>query len=300
MSLESYLEQQRLRVEARLQQLVPEESVRPAAIHRAMRYSLFAGGKRIRPIFCLAAAMVIGAELGPDIEAASCSLELVHTYSLIHDDLPALDNDDYRRGKLTCHKVFGEANAILAGDALLTLAFEVLASLPDTPPEVRSALVAELAHAAGTQGGMIAGQVMDLEATNNAVDNNAVNQEQVETIHRSKTAALFRAAVRMGAIAARANAEQLDALSRFGESGGLAFQIADDILDVESSSEKLGKTAGKDAAQKKVTYPAVYGLERSRQFAAEYIAKANEALAIFGERGGTLKQLAQFLVSRKA
>jgi geranylgeranyl diphosphate synthase, type II len=304
MSLQSYLEQQRQKVEARLNELVPQETEPPDSIHRAMRYSLFAGGKRIRPIFCLEAARVVSANATgertahadpADLEAIGCSLELVHTYSLIHDDLPALDNDDYRRGKLTCHKAFGEANAILAGDALLTIAFEVLATLAHTPGEVRAALVAELAHAAGTVGGMIAGQVMDLEATNQPV-----TATLVEQIHCAKTAALFRAAVRMGSIGACASAEQLDALSCFAEHAGLAFQIADDILDVESSTESLGKTAGKDQAQKKLTYPAVYGLERSREIAARHIAQANRALDPFGSSGARLKELAQFLVSRKA
>ncbi len=301
--LQSYLKEQRQRVDARLGLLVPPETQIPSAIHRAMRYSLFAGGKRIRPIFCLEAARVISQERGKDpgedsaedLEAISCTLELVHTYSLIHDDLPALDNDDYRRGKLTCHKAFGEANAILAGDALLTLSFEVLANLPHTPAEVKAALVAELARAAGTVGGMIAGQVLDLEAASNSV-----TPELLEMIHRSKTAALFRASVCMGAIGARANTQQLAALCRFGEIAGLAFQIADDILDVESSTETLGKTAGKDVLQKKVTYPAVYGVERSRQIAAELVAKAAAAIEPFGERSARLKQLAEFLVSRKA
>src|ERR1035437_5968342 len=184
MSLESYLDEQRKRIEARLRQLVPEETEMPSAIHRAIRYSLLAGGKRIRSIFCLEAARLISDEPSEDMEAISCSLEMVHTYSLIHDDLPALDNDDYRRGKPTCHKVFGEANAILAGDALLTFSFYVRAPLPHTPAELKAALVAELARAAGTLGGMIAGQVLDLEAANNPV-----TPEQLECIHRSKTAA---------------------------------------------------------------------------------------------------------------
>lgn len=267
----------------------------PPAVHRAMRYSLFAGGKRIRSIFCLEAGRLISAEPGPDLEAVSGALELVHTYSLIHDDLPALDNDDYRRGKLTCHKMFGEATAILAGDALLTLAFQVLATLPQTPPEVAVALVAELARAAGTIRGMIAGQVVDLEAANNSV-----SPETLEYIHRAKTGALFRASVCLGAIAERAGAEPLAAIARFGENAGLAFQVVDDILDVESSRESLGKTAGKDRLQKKVTYPALYGLERSRQIAATQIEEAKEALELFGRRAARLKELADFLVFRKA
>ena len=295
MSLQSYLEQQRARIDQELQRLSPPESEIPAVVHRAMRYSLFAGGKRIRSIFCLEAAGLVSPDPGPDMETISCSLELVHTYSLIHDDLPALDNDDYRRGKPTCHKVFGEAMAILAGDALLTLAFQVLANLPRTPPTVKAALVAELARAAGTVNGMIGGQVADLEAVNGPL-----NPETLEYIHRSKTGALFCASVRLGAIGAQADAEQLAAISCFGENAGLAFQIVDDILDVESSTEQLGKTAGKDAAQKKVTYPALYGLERSKQMAAGYIGQAKAALDPFGPRASRLKELADFLVSRKA
>ena len=293
--LDSYLEQQRNRIEAQLQRLVPEESEKPPTVHRAMRYSLFAGGKRIRPIFCLEAARLLSTETNPDIESIGCSLEMIHTYSLIHDDLPTLDNDDYRRGKLTCHKVFGEANAILAGDALLTLAFQVLATLPHTPAEVRVALVAELARAAGTVNGMIGGQVADLEAPNGPV-----TPKTLEYIHRAKTGALFRAAVLLGAISASANAEQLETIARFGANAGLAFQIMDDVLDVESSYESLGKTVGKDAVQNKVTYPAFYGVERSKHMAEECIARAWDALEPFGERNSILKQLAQLLISRKA
>ncbi|OFW00007.1 MAG: polyprenyl synthetase [Acidobacteria bacterium RIFCSPLOWO2_02_FULL_61_28] len=302
MSLQSYLEQQRARIDQELQRLAPPETEIPAVVHRAMRYSLFAGGKRIRSIFCLEAAGLVSPEPGPDIETISCSLELVHTYSLIHDDLPALDNDDFRRGKLTCHKefgkdnkAFGEAIAILAGDALLTLAFQVLANLPRTPPAVKAALVAELARAAGTVNGMIGGQVADLEAVNGPL-----SPETLEYIHRSKTGALFCASVRLGAIGAQADAEQLAAITCFGENAGLAFQIVDDILDVESSTESLGKTAGKDAVQKKVTYPALYGLERSKQMAAGYIGQAKAALDPFGPRATRLKELADYLVSRKA
>jgi len=294
-SLQSYLEQQRLRIDRELERLAPPETAVPPVIHRAMRYSLFAGGKRIRSIFCLEAAGLVSHDPGPDIEAISCTLELVHTYSLIHDDLPALDNDDYRRGKLTCHKVFGEAMAILAGDALLTLAFQVLSNLPQTPPAVKSDLVADLARAAGTIGGMIGGQVADLEAVSSPV-----TPETLEYIHRAKTGALFCASVRLGAIGVQATAEQLAAISCFGENAGLAFQIVDDILDVESSSDSLGKTAGKDILQKKVTYPSLHDLERSKQMASGYIGQAKAALEPFGARAARLKELADFLVFRKA
>ncbi|MBI3895126.1 MAG: polyprenyl synthetase family protein [Acidobacteria bacterium] len=259
-----------------------------------MRYSLFAGGKRIRSVFCLEAAQLVSSDPVPDIEAISCTLEMVHTYSLIHDDLPALDNDDFRRGKPTCHKVFGEATAILAGDALLTLAFQVLATLPHTSGDIRAALATELSRAAGTVNGMIGGQVADLEAVNNSFD-----PEKLEYIHRSKTAALFRASVCLGAIAAQATPEQLAAISRFGENAGMAFQVVDDILDVESSREELGKTVGKDVLQKKVTYPALYGMEQSSQMAAGFIGEAQEALRPFRENAARLKELSEYLVSRK-
>jgi geranylgeranyl diphosphate synthase type II len=303
LSLQAYLEEQRKRIDRELDRLVPAETEAPATLHRAMRYSLFAGGKRIRPAFCLEAARMVSPSPKPDAEAdllsTSCTLELIHTYSLIHDDLPALDNDDYRRGKLTCHKVFGEAMAILAGDALLTLAFQVLAGLPKTAPEVRSDLVAELSRAAGTAngkfGGMIGGQVADLEAVSGEVTG-----EVLEYIHRSKTGALFVASVRLGAIGAGASPEQLAAITCFGENAGLAFQIVDDILDVESSTERLGKTAGKDILQEKVTYPAVHGLERSKQMAVDYVHRAKAALEPFGERAARLNELAEFLVARKA
>ena len=265
-----------------------------------MRYSLFAGGKRLRPILCLETAQMLASQrsipaLNPDMEAIASTLELIHTYSLIHDDLPALDNDDYRRGKLTCHKMFGEAMAILAGDALLTLAFRVLSTLPAASPEIRSSLAAELSDAAGTVDGMIGGQVADLEAVTTAPTN-----EMLEYIHHSKTAALFRASVVMGAIAERADAATLDRIARFGRTAGLAFQIADDILDVESSTEALGKTAGKDAAQSKLTYPALYGVERSRKMASDWIAEAKALLDPFGDRAAILRELADRLVFRSA
>ena len=293
-SLAAHLEAQRQRIDRRLEQIVPSESTPPSVIHKAMRYSLFAGGKRLRPIMCLETARLFNEDTDADIEAVASTLELIHTYSLIHDDLPALDNDDYRRGKLTCHKVFGEAIAILAGDALLTLAFRVLTTLPNTPASAQAAVVAELADAAGTVEGMIGGQVADLEATEQQP-----GPELLEYIHRSKTAALFRASVSMGAIAEGADAATLSRLATFGRTAGLAFQIADDILDVESSTETLGKTAGKDAAQKKVTDPALYGVERSRQMAAQWIGEAKSLLDPFGERASVLRELADRLVFRK-
>jgi geranylgeranyl diphosphate synthase, type II len=293
-NLEEYIAHQQRRVEAALDRWVPAESVDPPVIHRAMRYSLFAGGKRIRPLLAMAAADAISdAPVG--IESAACALELIHTYSLIHDDLPALDNDDLRRGRPTCHKVFGDAMAILAGDALLTLAFEVLSKLEGADAATRIRLVEELATASGTVGGMIGGQVNDLEG-----EGKFPTAQLLESIHRAKTGALLRASVRMGAVYANASQEQFEALSRFGEHVGLAFQIVDDVLDVEQSSEALGKTAGKDAQQKKITFPAVYGLERSREMAEEERQSAHLALVGFDERAERLKQLADRVVRRNA
>ena len=231
----------------------------------------------------------------PGAGDAACPLEFIHTYSLIHDDLPALDNDDYRRGKLTNHKVFGEAMAILAGDALLTLAFEVLAKLQHATAEQRSRMIAELATASGTVGGMIGGQVADLEGEGKPPD-----AQLLETIHRAKTGALLRSSVRMGAIYASASEAQIDALSCYGEHIGLAFQIVDDILDVEESSEALGKTAGKDATQGKITFPAVYGLERSHEMAKTECDRAHRVLEPFGDRAQRLREIASHIVQRKS
>ena len=293
MDLREYLAQQQKRVDAELDRLVPPESAAPETIHRAMRYSLFAGGKRIRPILCIEAARAT-ADGCDGVISAACALELIHTYSLIHDDLPAMDNDDYRRGKLTNHKVFGEAIAVLAGDALLTLAFQVLAEL-DAPGDRKTRLIAELSVASGTVGGMIGGQVADLEGEGKPPD-----AQLLETIHRAKTGALLRASLRMGAIYAGASDAQYSALSCYGEHVGLAFQIVDDILDVEEPSEALGKTAGKDAAQHKITFPAVYGLDASRRMAQEECRRAHEVLQPFGGRAGRLHELADLIVQRKS
>jgi len=293
MNLREYLAQQQRLVDAELDRLVPPESTAPATIHRAMRYSLFAGGKRIRPILCMEAARTVSGD-SDAVAACACSLELIHTYSLIHDDLPALDNDDYRRGKLTNHKVFGDAMAILAGDALLTLAFQVLAQL-EIADDRKTRLIAELATASGTVGGMIGGQVADLEG-----EGKPPHAQLLESIHRAKTGALLRASLRMGAIFAGASAAHYSALSCYGEHVGLAFQIVDDILDVEQSSEALGKTAGKDAAQHKITFPAVYGLEASRRMAEEECQRAHQVLEPFAERAVRLHELADLIVHRKS
>jgi geranylgeranyl diphosphate synthase type II len=285
MTFRDYLKQQQTLIDAELDRLVPSENAAPGIIHRAMRYSLFAGGKRIRPVLCLEAARAVS-EDAPGATRAACALEMVHTYSLIHDDLPALDNDDFRRGRPTCHKQFGEAMAILTGDALLTLAFEVL-------DDVR--LVGELARAAGTVGGMIGGQVADLEG-----ERQVPTAALLEAIHRDKTGALLRASVRMGAICAGADERQLAAITCYGTHVGLAFQIVDDVLDVEQSSEALGKTAGKDAQQQKITFPAVYGLEESHRMAEQERLGAHSALGIFGDRAGRLRELADLIVQRTA
>jgi geranylgeranyl diphosphate synthase type II len=293
MTLAEYVVEQQIRVEEALRRLVPPESTPPESIHKAMRYSLFAGGKRIRPILCIAAAQAVS-DSPAGIESAACALELIHTYSLIHDDLPALDNDDLRRGRPTCHKVFGEAIAILAGDALLTLAFQVLAQL-DCVPNRKTVLINELAVASGTVGGMIGGQVHDLEG-----EGQPPTAALLEAIHRAKTGALLKASLRMGAIYAGANDDQLQALSCYGEHIGLAFQIVDDVLDVEQPSEALGKTAGKDAKQQKITFPAVYGLERSRAMAEQERIAAHLALRAFDDRAEKLRELADFIVRRTA
>src|SRR6202050_1663084 len=294
MTLADYISAQQKIVDAALDRWVPAETENPPTIHRAMRYSLFAGGKRIRPLLAIAAAEAVSdAPVG--IESAACVLELIHTYSLIHDDLPALDNDDLRRGRPTCHKVFGDAMAILAGDALLTLAFEVLAKLEGVDAERRISLVRELATASGTVGGMIGGQVNDIEG-----EGKFPTAHLLDSIHRAKTGALLRASVRMGAIYAGATEQQLNALTNFGEHIGLAFQIVDDVLDVEQSSEALGKTAGKDAQQKKITFPAVYGIERSRQMAEQERVEAHLALQNFDSRAERLRELADLIVRRSA
>src|SRR5579875_79956 len=293
-ALEEYLAAQVQAVDRVLDQWVPGEDVAPQSIHRAMRYSLFAGGKRIRPILAIATAHTIS-DSPESIEDAAASLELVHTYSLIHDDLPALDNDDLRRGRPTCHKVFGEALAILAGDGLLTLAFEVLSRLDGASASQKIRLVEELSRAAGTVGGMIGGQVNDIEG-----ERKRPTALLLESIHKAKTGALLRASVRMGAIYAGASEQELTALSEYGEHVGLAFQIIDDVLDVEESSEVLGKTAGKDQTQQKITFPAVYGLAQSHEMAEQERLAAHAALRIFDDRADRLRQVADFIVQRKA
>ncbi len=293
MKLPPFFEEDHRLVDAELERLLPAENERPSLIHQAMRYSVFAGGKRVRPILCIEAFRIFSDET-PAVLPVACAMEFIHTYSLIHDDLPALDNDDLRRGRPTCHKKFGEAMAILAGDGLLTLAFEALAGAP-VPQAERVALIREVASAAGTREGMVGGQVADLEA-----EGKDVTPEMLEYIHRSKTAALIRASILSGAIAGGASQADQDRLRTFGGLIGWAFQVTDDILDVEESSSALGKTAGKDQAQQKATYPALFGLKKSHDFARELAARAMGALETFGARAANLRELGEFLVLRRA
>ncbi|HVC00433.1 MAG TPA: farnesyl diphosphate synthase [Candidatus Dormibacteraeota bacterium] len=293
MKLRSFLEENRAEVDRALDRLLPAESTQPESIHRAMRYSALAGGKRIRPSLCLEAARLFHADPRAAIDVA-CALEFIHAYSLIHDDLPALDNDDLRRGKPTCHKQFGEAMAILAGDGLLTLAFETLAKAPLAAQRLVR-VIREIATAAGTVGGMVGGQVADVEAEGKAVD-----PAGLEYIHRAKTAALIRASAVSGALTGSAGDDDIARIGRFGEQIGWAFQVIDDILDVEESSAALGKTAGKDAEQKKATYPALYGLEESRQTAERLASAALRELDPYGAPAWRLRELAEFLTLRRA
>jgi geranylgeranyl diphosphate synthase, type II len=289
-----YLDEQRQRVDQELELLLPPAETFPQSIHRAMRHSVFAGGKRLRPILCVEAGRLLGGQEEALLRVGA-SLELIHTYSLIHDDLPALDNDDLRRGKPTCHRVFGEATAILAGDALLTLAFEILAEPGVCSAERQVRLIHELARAIGTRQGMVAGQVVDMEATNQSVD-----ASTLEFIHSSKTGAFLCAAVRCGGIFADAQEADLVRLTIYGRKIGLAFQIADDLLDVLGSSATLGKTAGKDDHSRKATYPALHGIEESRRIASRLIQEACESLEFYGKQARRLQEIAHFLIERTA
>jgi geranylgeranyl diphosphate synthase, type II len=292
MSLPDFFEQNLHLVDAALEHFLPSAATPPPSIHEAMRYSVFAGGKRIRPILCLEAARIFASDVSPALHPA-CAIEFIHTYSLIHDDLPALDDDDLRRGKPTCHKKFGEAIAILAGDALLTLAFETIGRTP-VDADLRVKMLTEVAASAGTVDGMVGGQVADLEA-----EGKGVGPATLEYIHRSKTAALIRASVTAGAICAGAPSDDVSRLRHFGETVGWAFQVTDDILDVEESSAALGKTAGKDVAQQKATYPSVFGLERSHQIANDLSALAISDLDHYAGRAERLRQIAHFLLHRR-
>jgi geranylgeranyl diphosphate synthase, type II len=291
MVLKDYLSSRQALVDKALDRYLPKENQKPATIHKAMRYSLFAGGKRLRPILCLAAAEACGGAVGHAMPLA-CAVECIHTYSLIHDDLPCMDNDDFRRGQPTCHKVFGDGIAVLAGDALLTVAFEILGQAKGWPRYRMRALVNELAVAAGSHW-LIAGQVIDLES-----EGKPIGGDELRFIHEAKTSALLTASIRLGAMSANANEKKLTQLTAFGKALGLAFQIIDDILDVTQTSEKLGKSAGKDAKAQKATYPAVFGLEKSRDEAHSLTNAALAAIKPFGEKGAMLKSLADYLLER--
>jgi geranylgeranyl diphosphate synthase type II len=291
--LKDILEQGRAAADGALERLLPADTQYPPSIHRAMRHSVFAGGKRLRPILCMEAGRMVAGSLPAGIEDLGAALEMLHTYSLIHDDLPALDNDDLRRGRPTCHKAFGEATAILAGDALQTLAYEVLAEM-SCPAEARVRIIAAIAHATGTIEGMIGGQVIDLEAEHTQPD-----AKTLEYIHRSKTAALITASLVSGGLYGGGNQDSIGKLRSFGLAIGLAFQIVDDVLDVTQTSEQLGKTAGKDTAAEKATYPALFGIEESLKKADALVSAALASVDAFGPPADRLKALARFLVERK-
>ncbi len=294
--LKAYLEERKALIDRALEDFLPGAGSDPPLILQAARYSLFAGGKRIRAILCLAAAEAVG-ERAETVMPAACALEMIHTYSLIHDDLPAMDNDDYRRGKPTSHKVFGEAMAILAGDALLTEAFCLLAlrqRAPGIPPESVLAVLQEIADAAGLRG-MVGGQALDILA-----QNEKIGMEGLHEIHRLKTGALLRVSLRAGAILAGAGKEALEALSDYGEKIGLAFQIADDILNVEGDPALLGKGTGSDAARGKTTFPALLGVDASRARAEELVIGAVASLAPFDDRAAPLRKIARYILARRS
>jgi geranylgeranyl diphosphate synthase, type II len=291
-NLKRYLVARQQEVDRALDRFLPKASVAPATIHKAMRYSLFAGGKRLRPILCLAAAEACGGKISAALPHA-CAVECIHTYSLIHDDLPSMDNDDLRRGRPTCHKVFGDGIAILAGDALLTIAFEIATKAKPVSRYDLHEIFREIAEAAGSRH-LIAGQVADLEA-----EGRRLTRAEVRSIHENKTAALLTTSIRLGAMSANATTKQLAAVTAFGRALGLAFQVIDDILDVTQTSEKLGKSAGKDLAAQKATYPAVIGLEKSRAEARRLTTQAHRALESLGKKAAVLRALADYLLARE-
>ena len=291
-SLKDYLRSRCHHVDAALNRYLPAAHIRPLTIHRAMRYSLFAGGKRLRPVLCLAAAEACGGSEAAAMPLA-CAVECIHTYSLIHDDLPCMDDDDFRRGKPTSHKVFGEGIAVLAGDALLTIAFELVSRGRPRPRASSGDLTAEVSRAAGSLW-LIAGQVADLEG-----EGKKISPAQLRYIHERKTSALLTCAIRLGGMSANAPAGQLRALTDFGYNLGMAFQVIDDILDATKTTEELGKTAGKDAKAGKATYPAILGIKRSQTEANRYTRAATRALKPFGVRAARLHQLADYLLNRQ-
>lgn len=292
MDFSHYWASRQKEVEAGLNHFLPSPGTKPTTIHKAMRYSIFAGGKRLRPVICLASAEVIGGKFRQAIPLA-CAVECIHTYSLIHDDLPSMDNDDLRRGKPTSHKVFGEGMAVLAGDALLTIAFEIAAATKPTVRYSSAAIIRELARAAGSQA-LVAGQVADMEA-----EGKKLKPAELRYIHENKTAALIASSIRLGAMSANATPTQLQRLTEFGQSLGLAFQVIDDILDVTQTSEKLGKSAGKDLKAQKATYPALLGLEKAKKEADRLTSLARAALKPLGKSAQPLEAIADFLLRRE-
>jgi geranylgeranyl diphosphate synthase, type II len=290
--LKAYLEERRAVVEGALERFLPPAAAAPAPLHEAMRASVFSGGKRLRPILALASFEIVGGR-GDGIHAPACALEFIHTYSLIHDDLPAMDDDDMRRGRPTCHRVFGEAVAILAGDALLTLAFEIVARDASLEPSRRVAVIEELARANGSRG-MVGGQAADILAEGAPPSLGAIT-----FIHTNKTALPLAASVRVGAIAGGAAPADLEALSAYGLKAGLAFQITDDILDVTGTAEEMGKAVGKDLARGKMTYPGVVGVEAAGKQARDLLDEAVGALARFGPRARPLAEIAAFIAERR-
>jgi len=292
MNLKSYLAARAAKVDAAMDQFLPKAKERPATIHEAMRYAVFAGGKRLRPVLCIAAAEACGGKISQAL-APACAVELMHTYSLVHDDLPAMDDDDLRRGRPTCHKVYGEGMAVLCGDALLTEAFIVLTQTPATKRYGAREYVAELARCGGSKQ-LIGGQVMDLEG-----ESKKLGKRKLVRIHEAKTAALLTTSLRLGAMTANASPAQLAALTSFGYHLGLAFQVIDDILDVTQSTEVLGKTAGKDQAVEKTTYPSVIGLNASRKEAAKLTKAAMEALKPLGKKAKRLEEIASYMLERE-
>lgn len=297
MDLKQYLKERCQLVDAALDRHLPREDELPVSLHKAMRYSVFAGGKRVRPILMLAACETVGGTVTQALPAA-CAMEMIHTYSLVHDDLPAMDDDDFRRGNPTNHKVFGEAVAILAGDALLTQAFVLLSSsknLSLVPPEQLLAVVQEISRCAGSHG-MVGGQVVDMESEGSR----EIDLATVQYIHTHKTGALIKASVKAGAILGGADEASLAALTSYGEAVGLAFQIADDILDIEGTTEQLGKDAGSDQARGKATYPAIMGLAESKRRANELVGMALQSLAAFDEKAEPLREIARYIVARQS
>jgi geranylgeranyl diphosphate synthase type II len=292
MDFSGYWSARQKKVDAALDRFLPSADTKPKTIHEAMRYSIFAGGKRLRPIICLATAEVLGAR-GDQALPLACAVECIHTYSLIHDDLPCMDNDDFRRGKPTSHKVFGEAIAVLAGDALLTIAFEIAAGCKSRPRYPHAAIIRELAVASGSQA-LIGGQVADAEG-----EGKKISPGELRYIHENKTAALITASIRLGAMSANATPAQLKRLTEFGRSLGLAFQVIDDILDVTQTSEKLGKSAGKDLKAQKATYPALLGMAKAKKEADKLTARARAALKPFGKSAASLAAIADYLLRRE-